>query len=88
MINIENFSKYGWTVPLKNKIGQAGKDSFESILITSKRKPHLIETDRESNFIIFFFQIFLKINNIKLYSRSSSIGSVFAERFNCTIRSP
>ena len=46
LVIIDNFSKFGWTVPLKNKNGQTIKDSFEKILINSKRKPNLIESDR------------------------------------------
>ena len=62
------------------------KDSFENIIINSKRKPNLIESDRGKEFYNNFFQDFLNKNNIKLYSRSSSHGVVFAERFNRTIR--
>ena len=29
LVIIANFSKYGWTIPLKNKNGQTIKDSFE-----------------------------------------------------------
>ena len=83
---IDNFSKFGWTVPLKNKNAQIIKDSFENILINSKRKPNLIETDRGREFYNIIFQDFLNKNNIKLYSRNSSFGAVFAERFNRTIR--
>ena len=86
LVIIDNFSKFGWTVPLKNKNAQIIKDSFESILINSKRKPNLIETDRGKEFYNNIFQDFLNKNNIKLYSRNSSYGAVFAERFNRTIR--
>ena len=50
LVTIDNFSKFGWTVPLKNRNGQTIKDSFEN------------------------------------YSRNSSYGGVFAERFNRTVR--
>ena len=83
---IDNFSKYGWTVPLKNKNAHTIKESFENILINSKRKPGLIETDRGKEFYNNIFQDFLNKNNIKLYSRNTSLGAVFAERFNRTIR--
>ena len=86
LVTIDNFSKFGWTVPLKNKNAQTIKDSFENILISSKRKPNLIETDRGKEFYNNIFQDFLNKNNIKLYSRNSSYGAVFAERFNRTIR--
>ena len=83
---MDNFSKYGWTQPLKNKNAQTIKDSFENFLINSKRKLNLIETDRGKEFYNNIFQDFMHKNNIKLYSRNSSYGAVFAEKFNRTIR--
>ena len=86
LVTIDNFSKFGWTTPLKNKNAQTIKDSFENIIINSKRKPSLIESDRGKEFYNNIFQDFLNKNNIKHYSRNSSYGAVFAERFNRTIR--
>ena len=86
LVVIDNFSKFGWTSPLKNKNAQTIKDSFEKIIISSKRKPNLIESDRGREFYNNIFQDFLNKNNIKIYSRNSSYGAVFAERFNRTIR--
>ena len=86
LVTRDNFSKFGWTIPLKNKNAQTIKDSFENILITSKRKPTLLESDRGREFYNNIFQDFLIKNNIKLYSINSSYGAVFAERFNRTIR--
>ena len=86
LVIIDNFSKFGWTIPLKNKNAQTIKDSFENILISSKRKPNLIERDRGKEFYKNIFQDFLNKNSNKLYSRNSSFGAVFAERFNKTIR--
>ena len=76
----------GWTIPLKNKNAQTIKDSCKIILLNSKRKPNLIETDRGGEIYNNNFQDFLNKNIIKLYSRNSSYGAVFAERFNRTIR--
>ena len=86
LVVIDNFSKFGWTSPLKNKNAQTIKDSFEKILISSKRRPNFLEGDRDRGFYNNLFQDFLNKNNIKLYSRNSSYGAVFAERFNRTIR--
>ena len=86
LVTIDNFSKFGWTIPLKNKNAQTIKDSFENILIKSKRSPNLIETDRGKEFYNNIFQDFLNKNDIKLYFRNISLGAVFAERFNRTIR--
>ena len=86
LVIIDNFSKFVWTVPLKNKNAITIKDSFENILTISKRKPNLFETDRGKELYNNIFQDFLNKNDIKLYSRNSSYGAVFAERFNRTIR--
>ena len=55
-------------------------------MINSKRTPNLIETDRGKEFYNNIFQDFLNKNIIKLYSRNSLYGAVFAEIFNRTIR--
>ena len=86
LVVIDNFSRFGWTLPLKVKNAQTIKDSFKNVLISSKRKPNIIETDRGKEFYNIIFQDFLIKNNIKFYSRNSSFGSVFAEKFNRTIR--
>ena len=86
LVIIDNFSKFSWTVLLKNKNAQTIKDSFENILVSSKRSPNLIESDRGKEFYNNNFQDFLNKINIKLHSRNSSYGAVFAERFNRTIR--
>ena len=86
LVIIDNFSKFGWTIPLKNKSAQPIKDCSENILIISKRKPNLIESDRGKEFYNNTFQDLLNKNNIKFYSGNSSYGAVFAERFNRTIR--
>ena len=86
LVIIDNFSKFGWTIPLKNKNAQTIKDSFENILISSKRKPNLIRTDRGKEFYNNIFQSLLNNNNIKLYSRNTHLGAIFAERFNKSIR--
>ena len=62
------------------------QDSFENILISSKRSPNLFETDRGKEIYNTIFQEFLIKNNTKLYFRKISLGVVFAEKFNRTIR--
>ena len=86
LVIIDNFSNYGFTIPLKNKIASTIKDSFENIIINSKRKPDLIESDRGKEFYNNMFQNFLNDDNIKHYSVNISLGTVFAERFNRAIR--
>ena len=86
LVVMDNFSKFGWTTTLKNKNALTINDCFEIILINSKRKPNLIESDRGKEFYNNLFQDFLNKNNIKVYSRNSCYGAGFAERLNRTIR--
>ena len=86
VVVIDNFSKFGWTVLLKNRNAQTIKNSFKNILKSSKRKPNLIESDQGKDFYSNISQFFLNNQNIKHYSRNTHVGAVFAERFYRTIR--
>ena len=86
-IVIDNFSKYLWTIPLKNKYSQTITNEFSNILIKSKRKPIKIESDRGSDFYNSIFQNFLKSKNIHHYSRFTDKGPSIAERVIRTVRS-
>ena len=66
LVIIDIFPKFGWTVPLKNKNAQTMKDSFENIIINSKRKRNLIETDDGSEFVN-------KLNTNLLNKKTSNI---------------
>ena len=50
LVVINNFSKFVWTVPLKNKNAQTLTNSFENVLKSSKTKTNLFETDRGKEF--------------------------------------
>ena len=86
LVVVDNFSKFGWTIPLKNKYAQSITDAFSQIIKTSKRQPNLLETDDGKEYVNENFNEFLNINKIKRYSRYTDKGAVFAERFNRTIR--
>ena len=83
---IDNFSKYLWAIPLKNKYSQTITNEFSNILTTSKRKPLKIESDRGSEFYNSFFQNFLNSKSIHHYSRYTDKGPSIAERVIRTIR--
>ena len=85
-IIIDNFSKYLWTIPLKNTYSQTITNEFSNILTKSKRKPNKIESDRGSEFYNSIFQNFLKSKNIQHYSRFTDKGPSIAERVIRTIR--
>ena len=85
LVIIDNFSKFGWTKPLKNKNAQT-IELFRKYFDKLKKKPNLIENGRGKDYYNDIFQDFLDKNNIKIFSRNTSLGAVFAERFNRTIR--
>ena len=85
-IIVDNFSKYLWAIPLKNKYSQTITNEFSNILSSSKRKPFKIESDRGTEFYNSIFQNFLKSKNIHHYSRYTDKGLSIAERVIRTIR--
>ena len=65
------------------------KHSFENIIELLKLQKDHLTYSKEIVIGVFYssiFQDFLNKNSIKLYSRISSCGAVFAERFNRTIQ--
>ena len=85
-IIIDNYSKYLWAIPLKNKYSQTITNEFSKILITSKRKPLKLESDRGSELYNSIFQKFLKSKNIQHYSRFRDKGPSIAEQVIRTVR--
>ena len=83
---IDNFSKYLWAIPLKNRYSQTITSEFSNILTTSKRKPLKIESDRGSEFYNSIFQNFLKTKNIQHNSRFTDKGPSIAERVIRSVR--
>ena len=81
LVVIDNFTKFGWTFPLRNKKAQSITNSVEKVLISSERMPSLIETDRGKEFYNNFPQSFIINNTIKFYSRNTSLGAALAETF-------
>ena len=85
-IVIDNFSKYLWVIPLKNKYAETITKEFSNILTTSKRKPLKLESDRGTEFYNSIFQNFLKSKSIHHYSRYTDKGPSIAERVIRTVR--
>ena len=85
-IVIDNFLKYLWAIPPKNKYTQTITNEFSNILTTSKRKPPKLESDRGTEFYNSIFQNFLKSKNIQHFSRYTDKGPSIAERVIRTIR--
>ena len=56
---IDNFSKYAWVVPLKDKKGISIVKAFQIILKQSNRKPNKIWVDKGSEFYNAYFKKWL-----------------------------
>ena len=54
----DDFIKYTWAIPIKNKNNQKIATEFSNILTTSKRKPLKIESDRGAEWYISIFHYF------------------------------
>ena len=85
-IIIDNFSKYLWAIPLKNKYSQTIRNEFSNNLTTSKRTPLKRESDRGKEWYNSVFQNLLKSKNIQHYSTYTDKGPSIAERVLRTVR--
>ena len=88
---IDIFTKYAWTIPLKNKSGLSITNGFKTILSegpqggSESRKTEKLWVDRDSEFYNKTFKSLLKEYETKLYSTYSGLKPVFIERFNRTL---
>ena len=55
---IDNYSKYLWALPLKNKNSKSITDEFSNVLSKSKRRPLKLESDRGTEWYNNIFQNF------------------------------
>lgn len=82
---IDVFSKFAWTVPLKNKTGKEVTNAMKSIFIKDGRIPKNLHTDQGKEFYNSFFQELMKEYNINHYSTYSKMKASIVERFNRTL---
>ena len=71
--NIDIFSKYAWSFPLKTKTIKDIKPCFEKIF--KERKPKYIWSDQESAFFSKEMLKFFEDNNVKIYHTYSNLKS-------------
>ena len=76
---------YAWVVPLKDKRRITIVNAFQKV-ISKGRKPNKIWADQGGEFYNNLFKMFLKINNIEMYSTYNEQKSVVAERFIRTLK--
>lgn len=87
MLNvIDVFSKYAWSIPMKNKTGETTLEAFRKIVRDSGRIPKQIWVDKGLEFYNKYVSGWLKEYNINRYSTYSEQKSVVVERFNRTLK--
>ena len=77
------FNKYAWVIPLKDKKGITIVNAFHEVLDRWDRKPNKIWVDKGNN---TSFKIWLKYNDIEMYSTHNEEKSVAAARFIKTLK--
>ena len=82
--NIDIFSKYAWSFPLKTKTIKEIKSCFQKIF--KERKPKYIWSDQESAFFSKEMLKFFEDNNVKIYHTYSNLKAVIIEKFNRSLR--
>lgn len=85
---IDVFSRYAWSVPIKNKSAESIVKAFKSILRKSKeRVPLLLQTDKGKEFMNRKFQTFLQSKNIEFrHTNNPDIKASYVEIFNRTLK--
>ena len=83
---IDVFSKYAWSIPMKNKTGLTTLDAFRKIVKESGRIPKHIWVDKGKEFYNKDVNSWLKENDIIMYSTYSEHKSCVVERFNRTLK--
>ena len=83
---IDVFSKYAWSVPLKDKKGLTVEEAFKQIVQQSGRIPKHIWVDEGKEFYNKNMNEWLQKNNITRYSTHGEHKSAVVERFNRTLK--
>jgi hypothetical protein len=87
MLNIVDvFSKFAWSIPLKDKKGLTVLNAFKQIVKKSGRIPKHIWVDEGKEFYNKNMDEWLKENNVIRYSTHGEHKSAVVERFNRTLK--
>ena len=86
LVVIDVFSKFLWVRPMKNKNARSLVQAFDSIL-SEKRKPEKLRTDKGTAFISESFQQYLKKQGIQFYTAMNEPKAAVVERVNRTLKS-
>jgi hypothetical protein len=81
---IDCFSKFAWSIPIKDKTADKIIEAFNNIF--KQRKPLKLQTYKGKEFINKKFQDLLKKNNIHWFSTNSNMKASIVERFDRTLK--
>jgi hypothetical protein len=82
LIIVDIYSRYAWALPLKSKKGKDVLHAFKLI----NTLPKFLWVDEGTEFFNKDVMTYFKENNVSMYHTYSGLKSVFAERFNRTLR--
>ena len=80
------FSKYAWSIPIKDKTGKSITDAFQKIVKMSGRRPKKLWVDQGTEFYNRVFRGWLDENDVEMYSIYNEGKAVVVERFNRTMK--
>ena len=82
---IDNFSKYAWAIPLKNKTGTETTKAFKT-LFNEGRVPKNLHVDDGKEFFNSHCKALMESRKINMYSTYSGMKASTVERFNRTLK--
>lgn len=83
---IDLFSRYVWSIPLKDKSGKTVLTAFKSIVEDAESSPQKLWVDQGTEFYNKDFLKYLKQINCSIYSTYSENKASVIERFNRTLK--
>jgi hypothetical protein len=87
LVIIDVFSKYAWTIPIKNKTPLEIINAFKRTFNSSGRKPLYVVSDKGKEYVNMDFRNFLESNNINYFStKNEDTKACVAERFIRSIK--
>ncbi len=87
MLNvIDVFTRYAWSIPLKDKSAKTVTEAFKSILDDNGEAPKRLWCDQGKEFYNKTFEALMKKHKIQLYSTYSEFKASPVERFNRTLK--
>lgn len=85
---IDNFSRFAWCVPLKDKTSESVLKAFVKIFQQTKRRPLNIVSDQGREFVSKIFKSFMKKHSINFYTANDpATKACICERFIRSIKS-